>query len=322
MICRPDNERRKKMLNDMLIIRLFEQMVKYLDTQGELPGFFHLYIGEEACAAGACAAVNADDYITSTHRGHGHLLAKGGDPRYAMAELFGKETGYNGGKGGSMHIAAPELGMLGANGIVGAGIPIATGAALSAKLQRNGRVALAFFGDGASNQGTFHEAVNIGSIFSLPVVYICENNQYAVGTHISKTANIADIAQRAVGYGIPGITIDGNDPDAVFGAVREAADRARAGDGPTLIECKTYRHLTHFTGEPDTYRPKEELESWLAKDPLAVYPKRLISEGVITESEYEIMKADASRIIDEAVKFARESPKPPPESALADVYAD
>jgi pyruvate dehydrogenase E1 component alpha subunit len=221
-----------------------------------------------------------------------------------------------------MHIAAPELGMLGANGIVGAGLPIATGAAFSAKLQKNNRVALAFFGDAGSNQGTFHEAINIGSAFNLPVIYICENNTYGVGTHISKTAKVTDIAQRAHGYGIPGYTIDGNDPDIVYETVKKAADAARSGNGPSLIECKTYRHLTHFTGEPDTYRPKEEVESWLNKDPLIAYPKRLIEEGVITEEEYRDMKKQTELTIEEAVKFARESPKPALESALADVYSD
>jgi len=316
-----DNALRINMLKDMLTIRYFELKVKELDMQGELPGFFHLYIGEEACAVGACSAINRDDYITSTHRGHGHLLAKGGEPRYAMAELFAKETGYNHGKGGSMHIAAPELGMLGANGIVGAGIPIATGAALSAKLQKNGRVALSFFGDGAANQGTFHEAINIGSVFNLPIVYICENNMYAVGTNIYKTAKITDIAKRAQGYGIPGITIDGNDPDIVYAIVKEAVDKARSGGGPSLIECKTYRHLTHFTGEPDTYRPKDELDDWIAKDPLVIYPRKLTDEGVIADSEYENMRQCAKQTIEEAVAFAKKSPKPALDSVLTDVYA-
>lgn len=317
-----DSNLKMKMYRDMLKIRLFEEKVRVLDMEGRLPGFFHLYVGEEAVAVGACSAINTEDYITSTHRGHGHLIAKGGDLGKAMAELFARETGYCKAKGGSMHIAAPELGMLGANGIVGAGIPIATGAALSAKYQKNGKVAVCFFGDGASNQGTFHEALNIAASFNLPAVYVCENNLYGVGTRQRDVRKLEHIAERAKAYDMPGVIVDGNDVEAVYNAVKEAVDRARKGEGPTLIECKTYRHYTHFTGEPDTYRPKEEVESWKAKDPIKMYAARLIKEGVTDEAGIKKIDKEIEEEIENAVKFAEDSPKPKPESALTDVYAD
>jgi pyruvate dehydrogenase E1 component alpha subunit len=305
----------------MLQIRHFEDRVKDLFAAGEMPGFVHLYLGEEAVAVGACAALNDDDYITSTHRGHGHIIAKGGDVKRMMAELYGKATGYNKGKGGSMHIADPSLGILGANGIVGAGLPIATGAALSAKLRKSGQVAVCFFGDGASNQGTFHEAINIASAFDLPVVYVCENNLYAVGTRQSDVRKVEDIADRGIGYGIPGLAVDGNDVVAVYEVCQEAVDRARAGMGPTLIECKTYRWRTHFEGEPDTYRPPEEVAAWVAREPIAPYRAQLIAQGVLTEEQADEIEADVIAELDQAVEFARNSPLPEPESALADLWA-
>jgi acetoin:2,6-dichlorophenolindophenol oxidoreductase subunit alpha len=317
-----DSNLKLKMFKDMLKIRYFEEKVRELDMKGKLPGFFHLYVGEEAVAVGACTAINSDDYITSTHRGHGHLIAKGGDPGKAMAELYAKETGYNKGRGGSMHIAAPSLGMLGANGIVGAGIPIATGAALSSKYQKNGKVAVCFFGDAGSSQGTFHEALNIAAAFNLPVIYVCENNLYGVSTKQCDVRKIEDIADRAGSYGMPGVIVDGNDVDEVYNAVKEAADRARKGDGPTLIECKTYRHYTHFTGEPDTYRPKEEVAAWKEKDPIITYAKRLVKEGIIDEKGIKRMHKETEEEINKAVEFAEDSPSPKPESALEDVYAD
>lgn len=309
------------MYEGMVRIRYFEEKVRQLAMQGKLPGFFHLYVGEEAIAVGVCTALNREDYITSTHRGHGHLLAKGGDMNRAMAELYGKETGYNKARGGSMHIAAPELGMLGANGIVGAGIPIATGAAFSAKYQQNGRVAVSFFGDAGSNQGTFHEAVNIGAAFKLPAIYVCENNLYGVSTAQKKVRVIEDIADRAVGYGIPGVIVDGNDVEAVYEAAQKAVERARNGEGPTLIECKTYRHYTHFVGEPDNYRPKEEVKAWKEKDPIIAYEKKLIAQG-IEEAELEAIRQKVTDAVAEAVRFAEESPEPDPSSALMDVYAE
>lgn len=311
-----------KMYKDMWKIRLFEEKVKMLDMEGKLPGFFHLYTGEEAVAVGACSAINTDDYITSTHRGHGHLIAKGGELNRAMAELYAKETGYCKARGGSMHIASPELGMLGANGIVGGGIPIATGAALSAKYQKNGKVAVCFFGDGASNQGTFHESLNIAASFDLPVVYVCENNLYGVGTRQTDVRKLVDIAERAKAYEMPGIIVDGNDVEAVYHAVKEAADRGRKGEGPTLIECKTYRHYTHFTGEPDTYRPREEVSEWMAKDPIKRYHAKLIDEGITDEYGLNAIRKEIQKEIELAVDFAEKSPKPRPESALDDVYAE
>ncbi|HHW47164.1 MAG TPA: thiamine pyrophosphate-dependent dehydrogenase E1 component subunit alpha [Clostridiaceae bacterium] len=317
-----DLKLRIKMFRDMYTIRVFEEKVRVLAMQNKLPGFFHLYVGEEAIAVGVCSALNKDDYITSTHRGHGHLIAKGGDINKAMAELYGKATGYNKGKGGSMHIAAPELGILGTNGIVGGGIPIATGAALSAKYKKDGRVAVAFFGDGASNQGTFHEAINIGAAFNLPVIYVCENNLYGVSTRQTTVRKVEDIAVRAQAYGIPGVIVDGTDPDEVYKVAKEAVDRARRGEGPTLIECKTYKHHTHFVGDTDSYMNKEELEAWKKKDPIAVYPKRLIEEGIIDEDGINQIKKEVEEAIEKAIEFSENSPDPRPESALEDVYAD
>ncbi len=317
-----DSKMKLKMYKDMLRIRHFEEKVKELDMKGRLPGFFHLYVGEEAVAVGACTAINKEDYITSTHRGHGHLIAKGGDLGKAMAELYGKETGYNKGRGGSMHIAAPDLGMLGANGIVGAGIPIATGAALSAKYQKNGKVAVCFFGDAGSSQGTFHEALNIAASFNLPAVYVCENNLYGVSTRQKDVRKLEDIAERAKAYDMPGVIVDGNDVEAVYGAVNAAVERARKGEGPTLVECKTYRHYTHFTGEPDTYRPKEEVAAWKAKDPIKKYFERLIKDGIADEAALKKIEEEVIKEVEAAVEFAEKSPKPRPESALEDVYAE
>ena len=309
------------MYERMLKIRHFENRVKDLFAAGEMPGFVHLYLGEEAVAVGACAPLNDDDYITSTHRGHGHIIAKGGDMKRMMAELYGKATGYNKGRGGSMHIADPHLGILGANGIVGAGLPIATGAALSAKLRQSGQVAVCFFGDGASNQGTFHESINIASAFDLPAVYVCENNLYAVGTRQSDVRKVEDIADRGVAYAIPGLAVDGNDVIAVYEACKEAVDRARAGMGPTLIECKTYRWRAHFEGEPDTYRPPEEVAAWMEREPIAPYRKSLIEQGVLTATEADEIEAQVVAELDAAVEFARQSPLPEPESALSDLWA-
>jgi pyruvate dehydrogenase E1 component alpha subunit len=309
------------MFERMLKIRHFEERVKNLFAAGELPGFVHLYLGQEAVAAGACAALRDDDYITSTHRGHGHIIAKGGDVKRMMAELYAKATGYNKGKGGSLHIADPTLGILGANGIVGAGIPIATGAALSAKLRKTDQVTICFFGDGAANQGTFHEAINLASAFDLPIVYVCENNLYAVGTRQSQVRKIEDIADRGTAYGMPGLAIDGNNVIAVHEATKEAVDRARAGEGPTLIECKTYRWRTHFEGEPDTYRPPEEVKAWMKREPIAPYRSQLIESGVLSEAEAAEIESAVLREIDEAVEFGRSSPSPKPESALEDLWA-
>lgn len=317
-----EKEERLHLYKEMLRIRQFEEKVRELAMANKLPGFFHLYVGQEAIAVGVCAGLNTDDYITSTHRGHGHLLAKGGDMKRAMAELYARETGYNKARGGSMHIAAPEVGMLGANGIVGAGLPIATGAAFSAKYKKDGKVAVCFFGDGASSQGTFHEAINIGASFNLPVVYVCENNLYGVSTRQTKVRKLVDIAERAKAYDIPGVIVDGNDIEAVKATAAEAIERARRGEGPTLIECKTYRKYTHFVGEPDTYRPREEVAEWLEKDPIANYGARLIKEGAATQAELDAILSDVDAEVAEAVAYAEASPKARPETVFDDVYTD
>lgn len=317
-----ENQEKVHLYREMLRIRQFEEKVRELAMANRLPGFFHLYVGEEAVAVGICSQLHKDDYITSTHRGHGHLLAKGGDMKRAMAELYARETGYNKARGGSMHIAAPEVGMLGANGIVGAGIPIATGAAFSAKYQKNGRVAVAFFGDGASSQGSFHEALNIGASFDLPVVYVCENNLYGVSTRQSKVRKLVDIAERAKAYAMPGVIVDGNDVEVVRAAMIEAVARARNGEGPTLIECKTYRHYTHFVGEPDTYRPKEEVEAWKAKDPIKSYAAKLLASEVVTQKQLDEILAEVNEEVEAAVEYAEASPKARPETVFDDVYTD
>ena len=310
-----------KMYKDMVRIRTFEEKLRVLDMQGKTPGFYHLYSGEEACAVGACSALKKEDYITSTHRGHGHLIAKGGVIRKMMAEMYAKETGYCKGRGGSMHVASVELGMLGANGIVGAGLPISTGAALSCKYQNNGKVVICFFGDGASNQGTFHESLNIASAFQLPVVYLCENNLYGVGTRQCDVRKLEDISKRAASYVMPGVTVDGNDPEAVYTAVADAVKRAREGGGPSLVECKTYRHHTHFTGEPDTYRDPAEVSAWKEKDPILLYGMRLIREGVMTQDGLDKIAEDAKAEVEDSVDFAEKSPKPSIGTVLDNVYA-
>ena len=305
----------------MLRIRHFETRVSEEFAKGNINGAVHLYLGEEAVAVGACAALEDDDYITSTHRGHGHIIAKGGDVRRMMAELFGRSTGYAKGKGGSMHIAHPPLGILGADGIVGGGLPVATGAGMSSKLLKTGRVAVCFFGDGATNQGTFHEAINIASAFSLPVVYVCENNLYGVGTRQSQVRKVEDIVDRASAYAIPGVAVDGNDVIAVYEVVSEAVARARSGSGPTLVECRTYRWHTHFEGETDTYRPPEEVRDWLAREPISRFRTYLVTEGVMTDEEaLDIDQREAAEI-EEAVRFAHESPYPELDQAFTDVYA-
>ncbi|MEM3608940.1 MAG: pyruvate dehydrogenase (acetyl-transferring) E1 component subunit alpha [Candidatus Bathyarchaeia archaeon] len=309
------------MLRRMLEIRFFEEKVFELYAQNLVPGTIHLYAGEEAVAVGVCSALRKDDYITSTHRGHGHCLAKGADPKRVMAEILGKKTGYCKGKGGSMHIADFSIGMLGATAVVGAGIPIAVGAGLSIKLRGTDQVVACFFGEGASNQGTFHEGINLAAVWNLPVIFVCENNLYAMGTRQSMVMKIENVADRAVAYGIPGKVVDGNDVYAVYDAANEAVERARKGGGPTLIECKTYRHKGHSRVDPARYRPKEEVEAWLAKDPIRRFKERLLQTKALTEDEIARIESEASATIEEAVKFAKESPFPAPEEALEDVYA-
>lgn len=305
----------------MLEIRFFEEKVFELYAQNLVPGTIHLYAGEEAVAVGVCSNLRQDDYITSTHRGHGHCIAKGADLKRTMAEILGKKTGYCKGKGGSMHIADFTIGMLGATAVVGAGLPIAVGAGLSVKLRKTDQVVACFFGEGASNQGTFHESINMASVWALPVIFVCENNLYAMGTRQSRVMNIQNIADRAIGYGILGIVADGNDVLAVYEATQKAVERARKGEGPTLLECKTYRQKGHSRVDPARYRPKEEVEEWLARDPIERLKTKLWKSGVLTDSEIQQIEKEALDKVEEAVKFAVESPYPTPEEALEDIYA-
>jgi pyruvate dehydrogenase E1 component alpha subunit len=305
----------------MVRIRAFEERALKEFKAGNIPGIIHLYTGEEAVATGACANLRSDDYITSTHRGHGHVIAKGAKTDKMMAELYGKKTGYCRGRGGSMHIADTDIGILGANGIVGGGIPIAGGAALSARKRGTDQVCLCFFGDGAANTTRFHEGVNLASIWKLPVIYIIENNLYGETTHVNYAMNIPNVADRACAYGIPGKIVDGNDVLAVYKAVGEAVARARKGEGPTIVECKTYRWYGHYIGDPETYKPKEEVEEWKRRDPIPRFRKYLIENKVLSEEGVSKIDQEINDEIDKAVKFAEESPFPEPEETLEGAYA-
>jgi len=279
------------------------------ESKGIIAGAVHLAIGQEATEVGACAALNENDFVASTHRGHGHAIAKGADLKLMMAELMGRKNGYSGGCGGSMHIFSAELGLIGGNGIVGAQIPLATGAAFSAKYRGTKQVALAFFSDGASNQGTFHESLNMASLWKLPAIYICENNLYAASTPAAIALSIPDIANRASSYGMPGKIVDGQDVLAVYESVSEAVERARAGDGPTLIECKTYRFTGHTAGAKQHNNP-EELEVWMQRDATILFEKWLLDEGQMTSEEQEAMRGKVLAEIEEAVEFGKRSAFP------------
>lgn len=305
----------------MVKIRTFEERVAALYANNEIPGFVHLYVGEEAIATGVCGALEVSDYITSTHRGHGHLLAKGGDPKLMMAELFGKKTGYCKGKGGSMHIADVSLGILGANGIVGGGIPIAVGAAYAAsKIKKTKQVAVAFFGDGASNEGTFHESMNIAAAWNLPVLFVCENNQFGVSTRITRIVRETDLAKRAFAYGIESFNIDGNDVVAVYEKSRELIEYLRKGKGPFFMVCNTFRQRGHFEGEKVTYWKQEELDYWKKRDPLLLCKNYLQQILGVTDIELLTLERMIREEIEEAVQFARSSDFPQPEDALSDLY--
>ena len=306
-----------ELLHRMYTIRLFEERVRQLYGEGLITGAVHLYIGQEAVAVGACAALRRDDYITSTHRGHGHCLAKGGDPGRMLAELMGRDGGYCRGRGGSMHLFATEIGLLGGNGIVGGGLPIALGAALSCAYRGTDQVALAFFSDGASNQGTFHETMNMAALWRLPLVFLCENNLYAATTPASKALSVPDISARAAGYGIPGATVDGNDVEAVYEAVAEAVMRARRGDGPSLIECKTYRLEGHCM-VLDCNRDPEELAAWKARDPITNFETRLLARCQATTASLRALRAEVEGAIEGATAFAKSSPLPDPTSLQLD----
>lgn len=316
-----ERERAEKILRAMQRIRAFEEKALKLFEANQLRGSVHLYIGEEAVAATVCSHLTDEDYITSTHRGHGHLIAKGARLDFAMAELMGKATGYCKGRGGSMHIADFEKGNLGANAIVGGGIPIATGAALSIKLRkRAGRVAVAFFGDGASNEGTFHESLNMAGVWKLPVVYVCENNGYGISVPTWQSTSVEDISVRGAAYDIPGVTVDGNDVEAIDGAFASALERARSGEGATLIECKTYRWMGHWTGDPQNYRTREEVAAWKARDPVARFREKLLEWGHLTAAQLDGIEAESKAEAEAAARFALESPEPDPARVLDDVF--
>ena len=316
------NEQMKDMYVKMRRIRDFESAAAKLFAEGKIPGFVHLYLGEEAIAPAVCECLTDNDFITSSHRGHGHIIAKGGDLNLMMAELFGRYTGYCKGKGGSMHIADRDKGILGANGIVGAGHCIACGAGLSAKIRGTDQVCVCFFGDGSTNQGTFHESLNMASIWKLPIIFVCENNHYGISMSQDRHQAIKDVADRGAAYNIPGIAVDGNDPLAVYEAAAEAVARARAGKGPTLLECKTYRQRGHFEGDPATYKPKEEQASWMEKDPLPRFAAFLVDNGVCSADEVAAIDAQVAKEVEDAIAFADAQPIPSLESAVVDVYSD
>jgi len=306
----------------MVRIRTFEETAHKEFLKGEMPGFLHLYSGEEAIAAGVMSVLEPDDYVSTHHRGHGHLIAKGADTKRMFAELFGKAAGFCKGKGGSMHIADMSLGVLGANGIVGAAVHIGTGAAFACKYQKNGKIALAFLGDASTNRGTFHEALNLASIWDLPIVYVVENNHYGVANPQSEHMKIRDIADRAAGYGFPGVVVDGNDVAAVREAAQEAVARARGGGGPTLLECKTWRHWGHFIGDAATYRDPAEHEAWLKRDPLIISSALLLARGWATQADLDRIQAEADAEMQTALEYGKDSPYPPLEELLTDVYVD
>jgi len=311
------------MYRKMLEIRKFEEKVSEVWAQGEIPGLVHLYIGQEAVATGACAALRNDDYVISTHRGHGHCIAKGADLKKMMAELLGRATGYCRGKGGSMHICVPEIGIVGCSGIAGAGIPIAVGVGLSIQVRGTDQVCVCFFGEGASNTGAFHEGINMAAVWNLPVVFVCENNLYAISVPYSKSTRGKNIAGRGVGYGIPGQLIDGMDVLSVYQVVSEAVARARACEGPTLIECKTYRYRGHFEGDPKrglTYRDEEQVKEWEKRDPIENFRLKLLDGNTLSEKEIQKLEREVAASIEEASGFANNSPYPQMEEVSEDVF--
>jgi TPP-dependent pyruvate/acetoin dehydrogenase alpha subunit len=317
-----ENAKLKEIFALMLRIRAFEERVVIEYRKGNIPGFIHVSIGQEACAAGIGPFLREDDYVLTAHRGHGDIIVKGAKFDRMMAELFGKATGYCKGRGGSMHIAAPELNILGATAIVGAGIPIATGVALGCKMKGQDRVTVCHFGDAATCTGAFHEGVGMAAVWDLPVIFFCQNNFYGMSTPMKQYTKLENIADRAKAYGIPGVTVDGNDALAVAEVSIEAIERAREGRGPTLIEARTYRYTGHHLGDPGTsYRTKEEVAEKMKDDPIPRFQSYLMDKNLITEQEIEALKSDTARELDEAVKFALESPEPEIEEALTGMYA-
>jgi len=313
-------EQKAGMLKTLITIRRFEEKAIQLYETAKIRGYLHPYIGEEAIAVGACAAIKKEDWIISTHRGHGHSIAKGADLKKMMAELLGKATGYCKGRGGSMHIADAGLGILGANGIVGGGIPISVGVGFSCKMEGRERITICFFGDGAANNGVFHESLNMAAIFKLPVVYICENNMYAISMSSCESVACKDIANRAAAYNIPGVIVDGSDPEAVYETVTKAVELARQGKGPSLIEAKTYRFGGHHPNDPAEYRDKEEVEYYKTeKDPVKNYKSKLMCEKILTEKDIEKMEREILKMVEDSVKYAEESPEPQLDKFLEEV---
>lgn len=308
------------MLETMLKIRMFEENITDLFKAGELPGWLHVYVGEEAVATGVCLNLTKKDYITSTHRGHGHCIAKGANIKNMMAELYGKKTGCCKGRGGSMHISDASVGILGANGIVGGGIPIATGAALGCQYQKEGRIVVSFFGDGASDEGSFHESLNLASVWKLPVIYVCENNLYAETNPCCKHSNINDIADRARSYNIPGVIVDGMDVLDVYGKIKKVANDVRSGSGPVLVEAKTYRYRGHYEGDPEVYRTKDEISEWKKRDPILKFEEKIVKDKILTSSEIETIKKAVKNEIEEAIEFGRKSPEPLAQEAMDNIY--
>ena len=305
----------------MYKIRRFEEKASELFADSLIPGFVHLYIGQEAVATGVCSNLSDKDFIASTHRGHGHVIAKGADVKLMMAELFGKKDGYCKGRGGSMHVADVEKGILGANGIVGAGQPLATGAALACKKKKTGGVAICFFGDGASNRGTFHESINLAALWNLPAIYVIENNYFGEFCPIEESCSVQTLSVRAAAYGIPGVTVDGNDVMAVREAAAKLIERARKGEGPSILECLTWRHHGHFEGDPADYKPSEQQEAWLAKDPIPRFRSHLIDKEKIASKTVLEIEERVNAMIEAAVEFAKNSPDPDPSGLLEAVYA-
>ena len=306
----------------MLKIRKFERTVEEKFLAGEIPGFVHLYIGEEAVATGVMANLTHKDYIESTHRGHGHTVAKGADLKRMMAEIFGKKTGCCKGKGGSMHIADFSVGMLGANGVVGGGYNLAAGAALAQKMQGRKDISAVFFGDGASNRGTFHEAANMASVWKLPLLFVCEMNEYASTTPYLTATSVADIARRAYGYDMPAVIVDGNDVFSVYEGAKKLVEHIRSGKGPAFLECKTYRVKGHFVGDPEKYRTREEVQKNIdERDPIMLFEKKTLKAEVYTQKELEAAQAKVDAMIAEALKYAQESPEPDVSELFADLYA-
>ncbi len=316
-----DAAKLKEIYTNMVKIRFFEERAITEHRKG-LPGFVHSSIGQEAVPAGVCAFLREDDYTITTHRGHGDIIAKGAQLDRMMAELFAKKTGYCKGKGGSMHIADVSRNILGATGIVGDGLPIAAGVGAALKMQKLDTIMVAFFGDGSTNSGAFHEGIGLAAAWSLPVLFVCQNNQYQQSTPTRDYTRLTDIADRAKGYGIPGISVDGNDAIAVAEVAREAIEKCRKGEGPIFIVANTYRTVGHHMGDPGTsYRPKEEIEEWKKKDPIKRLRQQMVQNKTATDAELDEIEQNVLRELDEAVKFAQESPEPTPEEALEDIYA-